>query len=385
MWERLKHMLIKECIQILRDPRMKAVIFVMPVLQLIVFGYAVTTDITEIPTAVADFENTQQTRELVRRFESSGYFRIARRVGDAGGLRELVDRGLVKAALQFDPGFTTDLVRGRTVAVQVIVDGTDSNTASVVMDYANRIIVQYNQEASRNVLAGRRVSEGTAGPDTLRPRLGGIDLRPRAWYNPDLRSRNYNVPGVIAVIIMLTSLLLTSMAIVREREIGTMEQLMVTPIRPAELILGKTLPFALIGFFDVALITVVAVFWFDVPIRGSFGLLFGATALYLLSTLGIGLFISTVSKTQQQALMSTFFFYLPAVLLSGFMFPIANMPIAVQYVTYANPLRYFLVIIRGIFLKGNGPAVLWPQMLGLLILGAAVITASSLRFRKRLE
>ncbi len=212
-----------------------------------------------------------------------------------------------------------------------------------------------------------------------------ITLRSRAWYNPDLRSRNYNVPGVIALIIMLTSLLLTSMAIVCEREIGTMEQLMVTPIRPAELILGKTLPFALIGFFDVILITAVAVFWFAIPIQGSLFLLFGATALYLLSTLGIGLFISTVSRTQQQALMSTFFFYLPAVLLSGFMFPIANMPAAVQYVTYANPLGYFLVIIRGIFLKGNGSTVLWPQMLALLILGATVITASSLRFRKRLE
>lgn len=385
MWERLKHMLIKEFIQILRDPRMKAVIFVMPVLQLIVFGYAVTTDITEIPTAVADFEYSQQTRELVRRFESSGYFKVTRRVGSAAEVRDLVDRRAVKAALQFDPGFITDLTRGRTAMLQVIVDGTDSNTASVVMDYANRIIAQYNRGASREALAAQQVGWGTPGPDDLRPRLGGIDLRSRAWYNPDLRSRNYNVPGVIAIIIMLTSLLLTSMAIVREREIGTMEQLMVTPIRPAELILGKTLPFALIGFFDVVLITVVAVFWFTVPIRGSLPLLFGATALYLLSTLGIGLFISTVSRTQQQALMSTFFFYLPAVLLSGFMFPIANMPVAVQYVTYVNPLRYFLVIIRGIFLKGNGPTVLWPQMLALLILGATVITASSLRFRKRLE
>jgi ABC-2 type transport system permease protein len=385
MWERLKHMLIKEFIQILRDPRMKAVIFVMPVLQLVVFGYAVTTDITEIPTAVADFEWSRQTRELVRRFESSGYFKVTRRVGSAAEVRDLVDRGTVKAALQFDPGFTRDLTRGRTAAVQVIVDGTDSNTASVVMDYANRIIVQYNQEASRDALATQTEARGTPGPSDLQPRLGGIDLRSRAWYNPDLRSRNYNVPGVIAVILMLTSLLLTSMAIVREREIGTMEQLTVTPIRPAELILGKTLPFALIGFFDVALITAVAVFWFTVPIKGSLVLLLGATALYLLSTLGIGLFISTVSRTQQQALMSTFFFYLPAVLLSGFMFPIANMPVVVQYVTYANPLRYFLVIIRGIFLKGNGPAVLWPEMLALLILGVAVITASSVRFQKRLE
>jgi ABC-2 type transport system permease protein len=383
MWERLKHMLIKEFIQILRDPRMKAVIFVMPVLQLIVFGYAVTTDITEIPTAVADFEYSAQSRELVRRFEASGYFTVIRRVTSAAEVRGLIDRGTVKAALQFDPGFTRDLTRGRTAAVQVIVDGTDSNTASVVMDYASRIIAQYNREASRQALAAQKVARGAPGPLDLRP--GEIDLRPRTWYNPDLRSRNYNVPGVIAIIIMLTSLLLTSMAIVREREIGTMEQLMVTPIRPAELILGKTLPFALIGFFDVALITAVAVFWFGVPIRGSLPLLFGATALYLLSTLGIGLFISTVSRTQQQALMSTFFFYLPAVLLSGFMFPIANMPAAVQYVTYANPLRYFLVIIRGIFLKGNGPSVLWPQMLALLALGGIVIAAGTLRLHKRLE
>jgi ABC-2 type transport system permease protein len=376
-------MLIKEFIQILRDPRMKAVIFVMPVLQLIVFGYAVTTDITEIPTAVADFESSQQTRELVRRFERSGYFKVTRRVGSAAEVRDLVDRGTVKAALQFDPGFTRDLLRGRTAAVQVIVDGTDSNTASVVTDYASRIIAQYNGEASREVLAAQRVARGA--PGAADPRLGQIDLRSRTWYNPDLRSRNYNVPGVIAIIIMLTSLLLTSMAIVREREIGTMEQLMVTPIRPAELILGKTLPFALIGFFDVALITAVAVLWFEVPIRGSLPLLFGATALYLLSTLGIGLFISTVSQTQQQALMSTFFFYLPAILLSGFMFPIANMPVAVQYVTYANPLRHFLVIIRGIFLKGSGPSILWPQMLALLVLGVIVIAAGTLRLHKRLE
>jgi ABC-2 type transport system permease protein len=376
-------MLIKEFIQILRDPRMKAVIFVMPVLQLIVFGYAVTTDITEIPTAVADFEASQQTRDLVRRFERSGYFKVTRRVGSAAEVRDLVDRGTVKAALQFDPGFTRGLLRGRTAAVQVIVDGTDSNTASVVTDYASRIIAQYNGEASREVLAAQRVARGA--PGAADPRLGQIDLRSRTWYNPDLRSRNYNVPGVIAIIIMLTSLLLTSMAIVREREIGTMEQLMVTPIRPAELILGKTLPFALIGFFDVALITAVAVLWFEVPIRGSLPLLFGATALYLLSTLGIGLFISTVSQTQQQALMSTFFFYLPAILLSGFMFPIANMPVAVQYVTYANPLRHFLVIIRGIFLKGSGPSILWPQMLALLVLGVIVIAAGTLRLHKRLE
>ena len=385
MWERLRHMLTKEFIQILRDPRMKAVIFVTPILQLIVFGYAVTTDITEIPTAVADFDRTQETRELVRRFESSGYFRVVRHVNRAGDLRAQIDRGTVKAALQFDPGFTTDLKRGRTAELQVLVDGTDSNTASVVMDYANRIVARYNREMAVEILAARRVGLGAQAEGLARVIQAGVVVESRAWYNPDLRSRNYNVPAVIAIIIMLTSLLLTSMAVVREREIGTMEQLLVTPIRPVELILGKTLPFALIGFFDVALITAVAVFWFAVPVKGSLVLLFGATALYLLSTLGIGLFISTVSRTQQQALMSTFFFYLPAVLLSGFMFPIANMPEAIQYLTYVNPLRYYLVVIRGIFLKGNGPAVLWPQMLALLLLGTAVFTVSTLRFRKRLE
>lgn len=385
MWERLRHMLTKEFIQILRDPRMKAVIFVTPILQLIVFGYAVTTDITEIPTAVADFDRTQETRELVRRFESSGYFRVVRRVERADALRLLIDRGAAKTALQFDPGFTTDLKRGRTAELQVLVDGTDSNTASVVMDYANRIVAQYNREVGAQALATRQIGLGAEAEGLAGVVAAGVVVEARAWYNPDLRSRNYNVPGVIAIIIMLTSLLLTSMAIVREREIGTMEQLMVTPIRPAELILGKTLPFALIAFVDVVLITAVAVFWFTVPIKGSLLLLFGATALYLLSTLGIGLFISTVSKTQQQALMSTFFFYLPAVLLSGFMFPIANMPEAIQYLTYVNPLRYYLVVIRGIFLKGNGPAVLWPQMLALALLGAAVFSVSTLRFRKRLE
>ena len=211
-----------------------------------------------------------------------------------------------------------------------------------------------------------------------------MELKDIAWYNPELKSKNYNVPGVIAIVIMLTCLLLTAMAVVREREIGTMEQLMVTPIRPLELILGKTIPFALIGFFDMVLVTVIAYLKFDIPIKGSFLLLFASTAIYLLSVLGMGLFISTISRTQQQALMATFLFYVPAVLLSGFMFPIENMPKIIQYGTYINPLRYFLVIIRGIFLKGNGIAVLWPQMLSMFVLGIFVITASSLRFSKRL-
>lgn len=382
MWERLKHMLIKEFVQIFRDPRMKPVLLGTPILQLFVIGYAVTTDVTNVATAVLDFDRTQETREIVRRFESSGYFRVLRHVEDPRLLRRLIDQGDVKAALQFDPGFTHDLVRGPTAAIQVIVDGTDSNTASVVMDYANRIVNQVVRERLQAALAAR--SAGTGALAVSLQSLPSIELRSRAWYNPDLRSRNYYVPGVIAILIMLTLMMMTAMAIVREREIGTMEQLMVSPIRPVELILGKTLPFALIGFFDVALITTVAVFWFVIPIRGSLVLLYAATSLFLLPVLGIGLFISTISKTQQQALMSTFFFFQPAMLLSGFAFPIANMPDAIQYLTYLNPLRYFLVIIRGIFLKGNGLEILWPQMLALLLLGIVVLTASTMRFHKRL-
>jgi ABC-2 type transport system permease protein len=366
-------MLAKEFVQLLRDRRMRAVVFVTPVLQLVVLGYAATTDVTRIPTAVADLDRTAETRHLVQRFEASGYFRVTH-VTDARGLGRLLDRGTVKAALQIDPGFTRDLKRGRPATVQVLVDGTDSNTAGVVVDYANRIVAQYARDAAGPAAVARAAGR----PDPGR-------LRARAWYNPDLRSRNFYVPGVVAFLIMLTSLILTSMGIVRERETGTMEQLLVTPIRPVELILGKTLPAAAVGYFDVLLISTVAVFWFGIPIRGSLALLFGATGLFLLSALGIGLFISTVARTQQQALMTTFFFFQPAMLLSGFVFPIAAMPEWIQWVTYANPLRYFLVVIRGIFLKGTGAAILWPQLLALGLLGAGVFAASTLRFRKRLE
>jgi ABC-2 type transport system permease protein len=383
MWERLVRMLVKEFIQIFRDPRMKPILFGTPIIQLFVIGYAVTTDVREVALAVADFDRSQASRELVRRFEGSGYFRLAAELQDGRRLRELIDRGQVKAALQFDPGFSRDLARGETAAVQVIVDGTDSNTASVVLGYATRILTRYNQERMQQRLAAQAVATGSV--HLALDRLPGLTLESRVWYNPDLRSQLYYVPGVIAILIFLTLLLLTSMAIVREREIGTMEQLMVSPIRPAELILGKTLPFALIGFFDMALITTLAAFWFEVPIRGTLALLVGATALYLMPVLGIGLFISTISHTQQQAMMSTFFFFQPAMLLSGFAFPIANMPEPIQWLTYLNPLRYYLIILRGLFLKGNGADILWPELLSLFLLGGALLAASTLRFRKRLE
>ena len=372
MFERIKEMVIKEFSQVFRDRRMKAIIFVTPILQLLIFGYAVTTDVKSINTAFYDLDQSYESRELGRRLEASGYFTITVTPSSVKEIGELLDRGRVLAAVQINKGFSQDLARGIPTEVQMIVDGTDSNTASVAMDYATRVITRFGKEFGTRAGIQRFVKPAR------------IDLRSRAWYNPDLRSRNYNVPGVIAIIIMLTCLLLTAMAVVREREIGTMEQLMVTPLKPVELMLGKTIPFALISFFDMALVTTIGVFWFDVPIKGSIPLLVLSTAIYLLSVLGVGLFISTISRTQQQALMATFLFYIPAVLLSGFMFPIENMPVAIQYATYLNPLKYFLIIIRGIFLKGNGINILWPQMVALLLLGVIVITTSSLRFRKRL-
>jgi len=383
MFERIKHMLIKEFIQVFRDPRMRIILFLPPLIQMTVFGYAANTDIRNISLAVYDLDRTPKSREMMERFAPSGYFRIARRAKSPQEIRRWIDEGKISAALQINPGFSQQSRRKQGTVVQIIVDGTDSNTASVVMAYAQRIVAEY----SRQILLERIRNLPDIPPTLKKPFFtkGGIEVQSRAFFNPNLESRNFYVPGIIAFLIMLVTLILTCMAIVREREIGTMEQLIVSPIRPVELILGKTIPFALIGYIDVLLVTIVGVFWFEVPIRGSLPLLLTATTLYLLSTLGIGLFISTISRTQQQAMMTMFFFFVPAILLSGFVFPIANMPKVVQYLSYADPLRYFLIIIRGIFLKGNGLDVLWPQMLALAILGATVFTFSSLRFRKRLE
>lgn len=368
MWNRIYRMVIKEFLQMLRDPRMKVLVFVTPVIQLMLFGYAATTDVTHIRTAVLDRDRSADSRALVEAFTGSDYFQVTAWVENPRALTELLDRGEVTVALHIERGFSDDLRSARTTAVQVLVDGTDSNTGTLAMNYAQRIINDF----------GRRRLD-MSGP------VPGVELRSRVWYNPDLKSRNFNVPAVMALILMLTSLLLTSMAVVREREIGTLEQLMVTPIRPVELILGKTLPFVLIAYIQLVLVMAVSLFWFKVPLVGNPVLLLLGAGLYLMSTLGVGLFISTLSQTQQQALMSAFFFFFPAILLSGFMFPIENMPEAVQWITYLNPLRYFLVIVRDVFLKGNGFAVLWPQYAALALLGTTLLGLSAARFRKRLS
>jgi drug efflux transport system permease protein len=375
MWERIKHMLIKEFIEVFRDPRMKAMIFVVPIMQLLVFSYAASTDVRHVATAVYDLDNTVSSRELMSRFVKSGYFDVVESISSDARERELLDSGKVQVVLHVDSGFEGDLLAGRSAPFQMILDGTDSNTAGIVLGYSNTIVHQFSQD----VLSQRL--QHLHG-NVRRP--GEVILQTRTWFNENLESRTYFVPGVIALMITLLTLLLTSMAIVREKEIGTMEQIMVTPIRPVEFILGKTVPFALISFVDLVLVTLVGVVWFQIPVRGSFTLLVFATSVYLLSALGIGLLISTVSQTQQQALMSTFFFFMPAVLLSGFMFPIANMPVAVQWLTFLNPMRYAMVILRGIFLKGVGMDILWPQIAALAVMGVATLGLASRRFRKTL-
>jgi ABC-2 type transport system permease protein len=373
MWARIKQILIKEFIQIFRDIRIRAMVFAMPVVQVIIFGYAVTTDVKHVSTAIYDQDESVQSREVVDRLIKSGYFEVGAVIKDESQIRELLDHGRVQAVIRINPNFGQAILNGEKAPLQLIIDGADSNTAAIVLGYSSKIVAQYAKKILND--QALRLGVGNSLP-------GQVDLRVRAWFNENLESRNFYVPGVIALLVMLVTLLLTSMAVVREKEIGTIEQIMVTPITPKEFILGKTIPFALISFIDVILITLVGVFWFEVPIRGNLGLLLLSNGLFIMTTLGAGLLISTISRTQQQAMMSAFFFFFPAILLSGFIFPIANMPEAIQWLTYINPLRYFLIIIRGIFLKGVGVNILWPHMAALAIMGLIVLWTASKRFKK---
>lgn len=375
MGRRVRQLLIKEFLQAFRDPRMRGVLLLAPLIQLLVFGYAVTTDVRDIPTVIVDRDRTPESRELISRFLRSGYFRPLSGAASVGEAERWIESGAAQAILVLNRGFSGEVGAGRGAQVQLLVDGSDSNTAGVILHYASRIV----REHAKKVMLEQWIRLQGA----FRP-LPALNLETRAWFNENLESRNFYVPGVIAVIVTLITLMLTSMAIVREREIGTMEQILVSPLSPGEFMLGKMIPFGLIGLVDVLLVTGVGVLWFAIPVRGNLILLFFCTCLYLMTTLGIGLFISTISHTQQQAMMTTFFFFMPALLLSGLMFPIANMPKLVQAVTLLNPMRYFLVIVRGIFLKGVGVAIIWPQMAALLAMGLLVLGLATRRFRKTL-
>jgi ABC-2 type transport system permease protein len=373
-WHRIAHIVRKELIQLRRDPRLLPILFIAPVLQLFVFGYAATTDVRNVRTAVYDEDQSAESRQLIERFLGCRYFHLQHVVRAPEEVDALLDSGEAQLVIHLPPTFAQDLASGRAAQVQLILDGSDSMTAGIVSGYIAGVVSEYSRGIARARLERFR---------SAAPVVPGIEERLRVWYNPELRSVNYMVPGVLGSLMLLVTMVLTSLAIVKEREVGTLEQLIVTPITPRELMLGKTIPFAIIGFVDLALVTVVAVLWFRVPLAGSVLLLFLLTTAFLLASLGSGLLISTVSRTQQQAMMVSFFVMLPSIVLSGFMFPIENMPRVIQAITYLIPLRYYMTIVRGLFLKGSGLAVLWPQAVALLLLGATIMALSAARFTKR--
>jgi len=365
------HLARKEFIQTFRDKRMLFPIFAAPIIQLILFGYAVTTDIKHTPIAVLDFDQTSASRNFIASFSQTDLFDLEFQPKTYKTMEKLLQKGEIQACLVIPAKFGDNLKKKAQSSLQIILDGTDANSATIILNYISQITGKY----SENLLSYLK----------SRNEAGLIELRSRIWFNPELKSSIYMVPGVICLILLLTTLLLTSMAITKEREMGTIEQLIVSPIKGWELVIGKTIPFVLIGLADITLIILAGKLIFNLPIRGSLLFLGAISLLFIMTTLSLGLFISTVSRTQQQAMMSAFFFIVPAMLLSGIFSPIESMPQSIQYITLLNPLRYFSQAVRGILLKGNDFSILWPQVLALFVFGLAALFFSSLRFKKRLE
>jgi ABC-2 type transport system permease protein len=377
MFGRLKQMLIKEFIQVLRDKRTRIILIGPPIVQMLIFGYAATFEIRNVPTVVLDQDNTQESRDLVSRFTSSPYFEVRQNLANSRDLRDSIDNGRATVGIEIDAGFAQKLRKGEMAPVQVIVDATNSNTALIASGYIGQIAARFAREYQNDRI-------GRIAPQIVE-QIPSVQLEQRPWYNSDLRSRWFFVPGVIGSLTLVLVITLTAFAVVREREIGTLEQIMVTPIRPVEFILGKTLPFFLIGIFDVSLIALVGTLWFQVPFRGHLSVLFTGAVLFLFCMLGVGLLISTISSTQQQAMVTAFFFIMPAIVFSGFGFPISTMPLWLQYMTYLSPLRYFLIVLRGTYLKGVGMDILWPQMTAMAGLSLALLGLAILRFQKALD
>lgn len=370
---RLLHLMRKELLELRQDPKLFGVLFIAPLVQLTFLGYAATNDVRNVPIVIADGDRTAASRSLVERFDASPYFTVLGAVTTAREVDPWLERGEAWMAIAIPVGYGADVSGGQPATIQLIADGTDSNSTTVALGYAQNLVAAYAQE-----IAARQ--RGLAAPPPP-----AIEARIRVWFNPRLESREFMIPGIVAMLLLVITTNLSSMAIVREKELGTLEQLNVTPLTRWQLILGKLLPYGLIGIVDVILVTAFAIYWFRIPLLGSPLLLFACSLIYLLTTLGLGLFISTISDTQQQAMMTaTFFFLTPMLYLSGFIFPIENMPVVIQKITYLIPLRYFITIVRGIFLKGVGVAVLWPEILSLLAWGIGILALAVARSRKTL-
>jgi ABC-2 type transport system permease protein len=369
------HIIRKEFLQLRQDKKMFGISFIAPILQLLVLGYAASLDVSDMPMVVCDMDHSAASRELVDHFTATGYFSVKGYAERHTDVDQWLDDGHASIALVIPKGFERDLSSGKQAPLQLIADGTETSSASIGFSYASMIVVQYSQ----NILLESLLKRGQhVTPARVTPEV-------RVWYNPDLKSRNFMVPGVLGLLLMVITMILTSLAIVKEKELGTLEQLIVTPIRPYQLIIGKLAPFFAIGVVDVLLVISFASIIFNLPVKGGILLLIGLSIIFLMTTLGLGLFISTISRTQQQAMMTAiFFFMLPMMFFSGFVFPIENMPVIIQYVSVLIPLRYYFVIVRGIFLKGVGIAMLWQQAAALFAFGAVILGLSVARFQKRL-
>ena len=368
-------MMWKEVLELRQDPRIFSIIFIAPIVQLTVLGYAATTDVRNVPVVIVDADRSAASQALISRFTASGIFNLVGVISSMRDVDPYLEKGEAWMALAIPSDYGETLATGRPATLQIVADGTDASSTNIALGYASNLIAGHAQD----------LMEKTARQAGVTSLGAGIDPRVRIWFNPTVESRYFMLPGIFALLLLVVTANLSSMAVVREREVGTLEQLNVTPLSRSELIFGKIVPYAVIGMIDALIVLIVIIFWFEVPLRGSFWLLMGMSCVYLLTTLGLGLFISTISNTQQQAMMtSTFFFMTPMMYLSGFVFPIENMPAAIQPITFLIPLRYFVIILRGIFLKGVGLETLWPQALALLAWGVTILALAVLRSSKRL-
>ena len=358
----------KELLALLRDKKSRVVVFVPPILQVLVFGYAATFDLKNIPYAVFNEDSSGISRELEAGFHGSPHFQEITRIGSQGEIAPLIDKREVLLVLHIGPRFRRDLTLGRPAVVQVIVDGRNSNTAMLALNYSRTVINAFN--------AGLTQRSGSAGPPAR--------LETRAWFNPNLESRWFIVPGIVGLLTLVVTILVTSLSVAREREQGTFDQLLVTPFRPVEILIGKALPGFLIGIAEATVIILVTVFWFRVPLLGSIVTLYTGVVLFLFSAIGVGLMISSLSVTQQQGLLGAFLFVVPAVILSGFTTPVANMPPLVQDITLVNPMRYFMVVLRGVFLQGTPFSMLLGQFWPMAAIGLCTLALAGWMFRHRL-
>lgn len=373
----IRDFMIKEFLQFLRDPKMFAVVLIAPVIQLVFLGYAANRDLNDVKTCVLDLDRSVSSREFISGFEQSEYFSIVEYSDNYADIENRIDKGEALIAVVTPQDFEKDIRNGKTATVQVIFDGSDGNKASVAAGYVMSVASAYGGK----VFVDRLERSGFKTPPA-----GSIVPVTRVWYNPNLTTREFMLPSIVGLVLIIITVNITSLAIVKEREIGTLEQLLVTPVRPYQLIIGKLLPFTVIGLIAVTLVLAVMIFWFGINVKGSIPLLFLSSLVFMLSTLGLGLFVSTISKTQQQAMVtSAFLVIMPMIFLSGFAFPIESMPKIIQYVTYIIPLKYFIIIIRGIVLKGLTMADLWQELGILFLIGVIILVFSSLRFKKSME